>query len=45
MPATLAHLLEDSDVVGPTGTIPAGSFVVLHMDDGLAVAVEQHLLE
>lgn len=43
MPALLAHLLEGSDVVGPTDTMPTGSFVVVHVADGTVVAAEHHL--
>ncbi len=45
MPTMLAHLLEDSGLVGPTDAIPVGSFVVIHVVAGVAVAAEQHFLD
>jgi 8-oxo-(d)GTP phosphatase len=45
MPPLLAHLLEGSDVVGPTDTMPTGSFVVVHVNDGTVLAAEQHVVD
>jgi len=45
MPSILAHLLEDSGLVGPTDTIPVASFVAIHVAAGVPVAAEQHFLD
>jgi 8-oxo-dGTP diphosphatase len=45
MPSMLAHLLEDSGLVGPTDTIPVASFVTIHVAEDGPIAAEQHLLD
>lgn len=44
MPALLAELLQGSGLVGPTDTMPTGSFVVVHINGADVVATEHHLL-
>jgi 8-oxo-dGTP diphosphatase len=45
MPALLAHLLEESGIVGPTDAIPVASFVAIHVAGGVPIAAEQHFLD
>lgn len=44
MPALIAELLQGSGLVGPTDTMPTGSFVAIHLVGGIPVATEHHLL-